>query len=520
MKVLALTEENCLGISLIEMDLTDKGNLIIIAGPNGAGKTSALDGLEMLLNGAESIPAKPVRRGQAKCVLECTLGEIGLPELLVKRTITADGGGSLIVRNAELVKQESPQTILDKLKGKLTFDPLAYASMKDAERTAITRELLGLDFKEKDATKDTHFKARTDVNRDAKALEARLTALSPAVAGLPELEISSAEIIAQQAESAKVNQANANHRANAEGYRALVDRAQAAVTDAESALADTIAEIERLQVQAGKQKDAVEAKKGELSSAKVSCDNAADAVSKLVDVDLTQFNARAADVDKTNVSIRNNKTRADLTKQLTAKRLEADALTRKIDAIESQKREAIAAAKFPVAGMGLDDMGEVQLNGLPFEQANTRAKILASLAMGAALNPKLRVVLVRSGNDIDDAGMKIVGDWCEANNMQIWLERIRTDGNVTFIIEDGHIAGVEPVSIPQTSNEPEKMDMVKESGEKPVQVKTPPLNQNVQTGEKVNQPAKRGPRKPGPVTAAPAAETPPPPAQAQDDLIP
>lgn len=521
MKILALTEENCLGISLLQLDLTDKGNLIIIAGENGAGKTSALDGLEMLLNGAESIPPKPVRRGQAKCTLECTLGEIGLPELTVKRTITAEGGGSLIVRNSEGVKQDSPQTILDKLKGKLTFDPLAYASMKDDERSAITRELLGLDFKTLDAAKDGHFLDRTTVNREVKGLEARLTALPPVVPGLPALEISSAAIMEEQRQAAQANSKNAQIRSASSELRSEANRADASLTDAISFRDATVAEIARLQAVLKEQESAVNIKTADLQEARVKAGAAAEESVKLVDIDLSQFNSRAADVDKTNTSIRNNKARTDLASQLTTKRGESDALTRKMDAIEGQKREAIAAAKFPVTGMSLDDMGKVQLNGLPFEQANTRAKILASLAMGAALNPRLRVVLVRSGNDIDDAGMKIVGDWCETNKMQIWLERIRTDGNVTFVIENGHLAGQEPpMSIPSTSSEEPKTDMVKESGEKHEQVNPTPLNQNVQTVDKFNQPAKRGPKRPAsaPVPESPPA-VPPSPAQ-QDDLIP
>lgn len=501
MKILSLTEENYKKISFVELMLDGKGGLVIVAGRNEQGKSSLLDGIEALLNGADSIPNKPVRRGQEKSTLH---GEIGLPgnvEFTVKRVITAAGGGSLVVRNKDGEKQNSPQAILDALKSKLTFDPLAFSKMKKEEMGKTIRALLGLDFTAQDAEKQRVFDQRTDVNRDVRSLESRITVLPPVVPGLPELEISSAEIIAQQTEAAKTNTANTTHRTNAEGCKQAWERACASVEDTVASIKSVEEEIEKLRNTLTENKATLDKRVAECNAAKASHENAANAVSKLVDIDLAQFNARAADVDKTNASIRANKSRADLSTQLSAKRKAADELTRQIDRIEAAKRERVATTKFPVTGMGLDDMGEVLLDGIPFEQASTKGKIVASMAMGAALNPKLRVILVRSGNDLDDDAMKLVADWAATNDMQVWLERIRTDGDVSVIIEDGHVAGVEP-------------PVVKESEEKHEPVKTDSLNQSVQTDEKVNRPVaeasapvKRGPKRP-------------PAPQSKDDLIP
>ncbi len=63
-----------------------------------------------------------------------------------------------------------------------------------------------------------------------------------------------------------------------------------------------------------------------------------------------------------------------------------------------------------------------------------------------ALNPKLRVLLVRSGNDLDDSAMKVLAEWADAQNIQIWLERISRNGKVAVIIEDGR-AVEEPPSV-------------------------------------------------------------------------
>jgi len=52
------------------------------------------------------------------------------------------------------------------------------------------------------------------------------------------------------------------------------------------------------------------------------------------------------------------------------------------------------------------------MDGLPFEQASTSQRIMASVAVGMALNPKLRLLVCQHGSDLDndtlDALAKVV----------------------------------------------------------------------------------------------------------------
>jgi hypothetical protein len=180
------------------------------------------------------------------------------------------------------------------------------------------------------------------------------------------------------------------------------------------------------------------AKEGtELSARKATLAQFDDQLAKAQDVDLSQFRVKLAQVEQTNDKVRKNKAREQIRVDMVAAEKESDKLTKQIETIEREKRDTIAAAKFPLPGMTLGDSGEVLLDGLPFEQASTKGQLMASLAMGAALNPKLRVLLVRSGNDLDDSAMKVLAEWADAQNMQVWLERISTNGKVAVIIEDG-----------------------------------------------------------------------------------
>lgn len=114
-KIIKLTAENVKRLSVVE--ISPEGNVVTIGGRNGQGKTSVLDSIEYALGGNPS-DTMPVRSGEESAKVVVDLGDI-----VVKRTFTAAGGTSLTVTNADGVKQASPQAILDKLTGRLTFDP-------------------------------------------------------------------------------------------------------------------------------------------------------------------------------------------------------------------------------------------------------------------------------------------------------------------------------------------------------------------------------------------------------------
>jgi hypothetical protein len=177
--IIGLKTENTKRIQAVS--ITPQGNVVVIGGKNGAGKSSVLDSIEWTLAGDPSAKM-PVRRGQERSRTVIEIGEPGKPpELVVKRVFTAAGGTSLVVTNADGAKQMSPQGILDKLQGRLTFDPLAFARQKPQQQAETMRALVGLDFAAHDAARDKLFEDRTAVNRHVKTLEAQL-------AGMPKYE--------------------------------------------------------------------------------------------------------------------------------------------------------------------------------------------------------------------------------------------------------------------------------------------------------------------------------------------
>jgi hypothetical protein len=102
----------------------------------------------------------------------------------------------------------------------------------------------------------------------------------------------------------------------------------------------------------------------------------------------------------------------------------AERLTSDIEDTDTEKAQRLAAAKFPVEGLGISDAGGVTWNGLPFEQASTAVRTRVSVAIGFALNPKLKILLVRNGNDLDAKNLQLLADLAKEAGGQVWVERI------------------------------------------------------------------------------------------------
>jgi hypothetical protein len=81
----------------------------------------------------------------------------------------------------------------------------------------------------------------------------------------------------------------------------------------------------------------------------------------------------------------------------------------------------------------------VDFNGLPLEQASSADQLRISVSIGLALNPKLKVILIRDGSLLDDDALKSVADMAAQADAQVWMERVGKTGDVSVVIEDGMV---------------------------------------------------------------------------------
>jgi hypothetical protein len=117
----------------------------------------------------------------------------------------------------------------------------------------------------------------------------------------------------------------------------------------------------------------------------------------------------------------------------------AQQLDSRIEAIDEEKAESLAAAKFPLEGLGIGVDG-VTLDGIPFSQASSAQQLRTGVAIGLAGKPRCRVILIRDGSLLDDDNLQALHDIATEYDAQVFLERVSDTASPSAVfIEDGEI---------------------------------------------------------------------------------
>jgi energy-coupling factor transporter ATP-binding protein EcfA2 len=422
MKIIRLEAENVKRLKAVE--IVPRGNVVTIAGKNGQGKSSTLDAIEMALGGAGTIPPEPVRRGARKASIVVDLGDI-----VVERTFSAKGT-ALRVRSKDGTEQKSPQALLDSLCSRVAFDPLEFARMEPKKQDEVLKRLLNLDFSELDRERAEAFQERASENKAAKDLKARVDA-APFHGDAPAEETSVAELMAElKRRQGQVERANALNRAveQAENERAharlLVERTNVRIADLERQLAE--------------ERKALEAYEREVTTGEANVSRAREERDAFTYDQPHEVEEQLATVEETNRKVRENAARATLKVHLRLHEANAEELTAKIEELDARKARMLEDAQFPVIGLGFDDAGPT-LNGIPLEQASQAERLRVSVAIGLALNPKLKVLLVRDGSLLDDDSMRLLAEMAAEHDAQVWVERVGAGDPTAIVIEDGEV---------------------------------------------------------------------------------
>lgn len=403
MKIIKLSASNVKRLRAVEIN--PDGTLQIVTGRNAQGKSSVLDAIWLALGGgaASRETPRPVRDGEERAEVSLDLGD-----LLVTRTWDAEKGKTeLVVRAPDGAKYSQPQTLLDQLVGKLSFDPLAFTRLSARDQRKALLDLLGLNFEAEDRERQRLYDERLETGRQAHAY-GEMPKLDK---GAPLTEKSAAEIL----DGIGVAQGY-HHRINQ--HRTNIEYGERRIADLERQLDEVQAKIASAQATIRDERTALDA-----------CPAPAD---------MEALRAELAEVENFNKIARENRRIADNREAQKALEEQYATLGRSIAAIDDAKAATLAATAMPVAGLGFDDSG-VTYNGVPFQQASSAEQIKVSLAMAMALNPSLRVIRIMDGSLLDAESMAAITTMADDADYQIWLERVEDDSPAAVLIEDGSV---------------------------------------------------------------------------------
>ena len=409
LRIVELRAENVKRLKAVEVRPDPEAGLVIVGGRNAAGKSSVLDAIFLALAGgdASKTTPKPIREGQNKASATVDLGD-----LVVTRT-WSKSNTYLKIEASNGQRIASPQAVLDKLVGELTFDPLHFVSQTPQQQVRILLSLLELpvDPAEIDTMKEKTFTDRTVVNREVKRREAVLESMERPATDLPTEPISVSALVGEIETAQRQAHENAEQRRKLESLRGEESRLEAEIQKLQAALEATRTDREQFKKTAAGQTEP--------------------------DIDSIRKQLQSAEQINQQINLAGNYRRQKT--ELHKAQAESDALTTRLEQLEQIKEDALSEAKFPLEGLSFNSDG-VLFNGIPLEQTASSEKLRISIAIGMTLNPKLKILRVTDGSLLDNDGLQLLEEMAKAEGFQVWIERVADTGEgVSVFIEDGQV---------------------------------------------------------------------------------
>ena len=426
MKIIRLISSNFKRLVAVEITPAEDGSLVLVTGKNGAGKSSVLDAIMTTLAGGKSAPDKPIREGEAEAE-----NTIVTENYSITRTFN-EKGSKLVIKNADGFAASSPQKLLDKIVGDLSFDPMEFIRMgnteagKKEQRRALMG-LAGLDFSDIDSMIATTKAERADVRKDKERYEHEAERIVVAD-GTPDKEVGVLELTDELQEAVDHN---AKITRLSEDESMMIGETQN-LEEAKRKLTEKIeglqAEINTLEASYGRADEKQELRQKEL-------EEITGRLTKSERTDVAEIEAKIATSQVVNIAVRLKIQKAELTKQAEAKAKEWRTLGKDAKDLEGKKAIRLAKAKMPLEGLSVTD-DCVVLGKIPLSQVNDAKKLEVGLGIAMAQNPELKVILM-NGNDLDEDSLKVISKMTKDKGFQVWIERIEGEGGI--VIEDGMV---------------------------------------------------------------------------------
>jgi predicted ATP-dependent endonuclease of OLD family len=416
--------------------VTPEGSMTVIGGKNAQGKTSFLSAIAMALGGEKLCPTKPIRNGKSSGVVKVTVDgdeAKGLPPSTVIRRFSLKEDGT-VKSDMEIVSDSGyrapkPQTLLNSVINNATFDPLYFASLQPKEQAENLRKLVGIDTSKQERQRAGVYETRRVVGQEMRKLEGHLKSLPPHDKSAPSAPVLASEVVAEMDAAAAVN---AQHDEQRQALKTL----ETTKATGERALEDANNKIDVLEGELAAAKAEQKRIAAKLKQVSAEAQTQAACVAELQDVDLQPFRVRLDAVDKINAVVRQNQKRAEVELEHRQSKDRYEQLTVEIESIDAAVADLYQQAKWPIDGLGFDSDG-VTYKGMPFTQCSDAEKLDVSVAMGFAMNPTLRMLVIRNGSLLDDDSLAHVAELAQQNDGQVFVERVGEGSECHLVLRDG-----------------------------------------------------------------------------------
>jgi DNA repair ATPase RecN len=419
MAIVKLVAENLKKLKLVEITPGDD-NMIVLSGKNAQGKSSVIDSIIATLGGKKSKVEAPIRHGekQAKTVIETE-------KYIIQKTWNESGSVSLVVKTQKGVKVSSPQTLLDGFLSMLSFDPTHFMRIDYKEQGQYLLDMLGLNdqIAEIDNEINNLSEVRKNTKRDLKNAKSVYKTMD--IEDGP-TDIKTVDEVNRKIESAK--ERNTERRRISEN----ISVAQNKIENATTAIHEYETQIEALKKKIeNEEKNKEEASKLFESESKALKDIGEEE-------DISEYAREIQTINE-----QNRKAEARIAKKKQKEIIDTftndvNGMTNQIESLRNKKKEILDNAKYPIDGLSYED-GVVIYNNKPIQDASSSEQLRISVAIAMALNPELKILMIKDASILDSDSMKVLEDMVKENGYQAWIEVVDESGEVGFVLEDGNI---------------------------------------------------------------------------------
>jgi len=428
-ELIGLEAENIKALKAVKLALKGK-SLVVVGGNNAQGKTSLLDCIAIALGGKKAEPEEVIRRGESYGKIVVDLDEVDIHPsrtdapigLKVTVVFTKKAGRKLILEAKDGFPFRSPQEIFDRFVSRLTFDPLEFIRMDKVKQVEIIREMAGIDFTELDGKYQGLYDERKDLNRDLKNAEGAANKFDMGIATSLEGQIyESVDIPSLISQRDAIQEQNAKNNDRVK----KVDQLKKDLDAKEARLDQLLKEIEPLRKEIAEMSNRY-------------CDWN-ERVKALVWAKTDEIDQHIALAQEINSLVEKKKFRDERLASIKVIKEKVDATESQMEKIKEEKAKILHNAKYPVPGFRIDSEGLLLYNDLPFSQASGMQQIDVAIDMALAINPRLKLALVREGSIIDLDNLKRIHERVEAKGGKLIMERTGKGPEMSVIISEGEI---------------------------------------------------------------------------------
>jgi len=469
MKIISLFAENILKLKAI--CIIPKSEVIEIKGDNAAGKSSVLDAIVFAFKGDRELPKQPIRKGAKKGIIKISLdgdAAVGIPPFTITRTFT-DKSTSIKIEPETIHPGETPRSFMDKLIGKISFDPLQFINQEGKKQRAVLLNMIGVDVDSLDIKEKKIFDDRTIKGRELKTQQVKTdTAAKLFDQTIIETEEKKIADLSEQLTSAINfnNEISKRQAANALIPPAAIRIRDEYIPNSQAKISEWEELIRLEKIKIAELNKSLEDKRAQHKKEKEAL-----ALIELKDTDA--INLQISTIEETNIKIRNNSAYRNEKQLLDAIQAEYDILEGKLENVRNERIQLLQSANMPVSGLSFDEDG-LLYNGIPLSQCSDGEKLMVSMGISMALNPTMRVLRIKDGSLLGPANMEILRKMVKDKDYQLWLERVESkeqydkNGGMGILIEEGIVAEEDGLPVaeikPIKETEPVKKTVEKSLG--------------------------------------------------------